>query len=195
MEATSERNQKKRRKNLDNNSLRSRLWKMEKIHFRDLQMSKKEERKREEKRKEKEERGTKKAGKRPSDWLRRCAILGGASGRFWLGQAHWLWRLTPSPPHCPTQNSRDKKEIIGKNKENPGSTARDTPGVLFCALGGKEGGHSFFRSRSVLTCESWIWDGEKALSQDSIFVLFSLFTGHKNQGCGLKGRKLKKIGR
>ena len=41
--------------------------KKEKIHFRDLKMRKKEERKGEEKRKEKEERGTKKAGKRPSD--------------------------------------------------------------------------------------------------------------------------------
>jgi len=61
---------------------------MEKIHFRDLQMSKKEERKREEKRKEKEERGTKKAGKKPSVGPRRPVILGGASGRFWLGQAH-----------------------------------------------------------------------------------------------------------
>ena len=62
--------------------------KKEKIHFRDLKMRKKEERKGEEKRKEKEERGTKKAGKRPSDSPRRCAILGGAEGRFWLGQAH-----------------------------------------------------------------------------------------------------------
>ena len=41
--------------------------KKEKIHFRDLKMRKKEERKGEEKRKEKEDRGTKKAGKRPSD--------------------------------------------------------------------------------------------------------------------------------
>ena len=48
----------------------------------------------------------------------------------------------------------------------------DTPGVLFCALGGEQGGHSFFRSRSVDTCESWIRDGEKAPSQDSIFMLF-----------------------
>ena len=47
-----------------------------------------------------------------------------------------------------------------------------TPGVLFCALGGEEGGHSFFRSRSVMTCRSWIKDGEKAPSQNSIFMLF-----------------------
>ena len=72
------------------------------------------------KRKEKEVRGTKKAGKRPSDGPQRCAILGGARGRFWLGQAQRLWRLTPSPPHCPTQNSRDKKEIIGKDKRTLG---------------------------------------------------------------------------
>ncbi len=51
-------------------------------------MKKKEERKREEKRKEKEIRGTKKAGKRPSYSPQRTAILGGAEGRFWLGQAH-----------------------------------------------------------------------------------------------------------
>ena len=62
--------------------------KKEKIHFRDLQMRKKGERNREEKRKEKEERGTKKAGKRPSYSPQRPAILGGAEGRFWLGQAH-----------------------------------------------------------------------------------------------------------
>ena len=61
---------------------------MEKIHFRDLQMRKTGERNREEKRKEKEERGTKKAGKKPSDCPQRSVILGGASERFWLGQAH-----------------------------------------------------------------------------------------------------------
>ena len=58
---------------------------MEKIHFRDLQMRKKGERNREEKRKEKERR---RQEKWPSDSPRRRAILGGAEGRFWLGQAH-----------------------------------------------------------------------------------------------------------
>ena len=144
MEATSERNQKKRRKNLDNNSLRSRLWKIEKIHFRDLQMRKKGERNREEKRKEKEERGTKKAGKRPSYSPQRPAILGGASGRFWLGQGHWLWRLTPSPALCPTQNSRDKKEIIGNNNREPWEYCIATPGVLFLRSGRKTRGSLLF---------------------------------------------------
>jgi len=73
------------------------------------------------------------------------------------------------------QNSRDKKEIIGNNQENPGSTALATPGVLFCALGGVEGGHSFFRSRSVLTCQSCIRDREKPLLTQLFFLRFSFF--------------------
>ena len=87
MEATSERIQKKRRKNSDNNAPSISAPKTGKWEsFRIL----KKRKKREEKRKEKEERGTKKAGKRPSDSPRRCAILGGAEGRFWLGQAQLI---------------------------------------------------------------------------------------------------------
>ena len=64
--------------------------KKEKIHFRDLQMRKKEkeiEKKKGKKRKEEERR---RQEKWPSDSPRRCAILGGAEGRFWLGQAQLI---------------------------------------------------------------------------------------------------------
>ena len=61
---------------------------MEKIHFRDLQMRKKGERNREEKGKKRKEEERRRQEKWPSDSPRRTAILGGAEGRFWLGQAH-----------------------------------------------------------------------------------------------------------
>ncbi len=46
---------------------------------------KEKEKKKGKKRKEEERR---RQEKWPSDSPRRCAILGGAEGRFWLGQAH-----------------------------------------------------------------------------------------------------------
>ena len=48
----------------------------------------KRRKRREEREKEKGKKRKKEKGKRPSYSPRRCAILGGASGRFWLGQAH-----------------------------------------------------------------------------------------------------------
>ena len=75
----------------------------------------------------------------------------------------------------------------------------DTPGVLFCALRGEEGGHSFFRSRSVVGMSGH--DSSRGESSDgppvlpAFFVLFSLYNGHNNSDSGANERKLMRSGR